>query len=85
MTVEAKLRRGETFEGLFRRFSRRVQLSGNTTQAKRRRFLEEKPNKTLRKRQALRRIKIQKQLTHLLKTGQIQEGEEREAIKKMSL
>lgn len=85
MTVEAKLRRGETFEGLFRRFSRRVQLSGNVTQAKRKRFLGERPNKTLKKRQALRRIKIQKELSHLIRTGQIQEGEEREAIKKMRL
>lgn len=85
MTVEAKLRRGESFEGLFRRFSRRVQLSGNVTQAKRKRFLDERPNKTLKKRQALRRIKIQKELIHLLRTGQIQEGEEREAIKKMRL
>ena len=85
MSVEAKLRRGESFEALFRRFTRRVQLSGNIIQAKRDRFLEEKPNKTLKKRQALRRIKIKNELEHLLKTGQIKEGEERDAIKKMGL
>lgn len=85
MTVDAKRRKGETFESLFRRFSRRVQLSGTVTQAKRDRFLKERPNKTLKKKQALRRVKIAKTLHHLKRTGQIEDGQERDAIKKMRL
>ncbi|MDD4994948.1 MAG: 30S ribosomal protein S21 [Patescibacteria group bacterium] len=71
--AEVKRRRGESFETLVRRFSRRVQQSGKILQAKKVRFRPENKSYTKRKASALRRESLRKKRDYLIKTGQIRE------------
>lgn len=71
--VEVRRRRGETFEGMVRRFTRRLQLSGRIKQAKKIRFHKGKKNKTELKKSALRRIELQRHYDKLKKLGQLPE------------
>jgi len=76
--VEVKRKKGESFESLLRRFTRRVQSSGRLLQAKKVRFHERQPNKNKQHSDALRRIKFSTERAYLLKTGQVTEEELRE-------
>lgn len=71
--AEVKRRRGESFESLFRRFSRRVQLSGRLLQARKYRFYSPQPGENSEKRSALRRIAIGKKRDYLIKIGKLVE------------
>jgi len=70
---DVKRRRGESFESLFRRFSRRVQLSGRLLQARKYRSHLPEPSQNSEKRSALRRIAIGKKREYLIKTGKLVE------------
>ncbi|MDP3245190.1 MAG: hypothetical protein Q8M83_06070 [bacterium] len=72
--AEVKKRRGESFESLMRRFKQRVQLSGRILQAKKTRFYKAEPNKTDKKRSALRRIELEKHYDKLRKMGKLPEN-----------
>jgi len=71
--VEAKRKKGETFESLLRRFNKKVIQSGKILQAKKIRFLEKEPNKNLSKKLALRRNSIKAKKEYLKKIGKIEE------------
>jgi ribosomal protein S21 len=71
--VETKSRKGESFEGLYRRFSKRVQQSGNMLEARKTRFFSAKPNKTKQKSSALRRLKVAAKREYLIRVGQLTE------------
>jgi len=71
--VNVKRRKGESFEGLYRRFSRRVQQSGNMLQTRKIRFHESEPNKAKVKRSALRRIVTGVKRQYLIRIGQLDE------------
>jgi len=60
MGQEVKRKRGETFESMMRRFSRRVQQSGKLLQAKKIRFHTSEKSRNLQKASALRREKSRK-------------------------
>jgi len=72
--VTVKRRKGESFEGLFRRFSRRIQQSGNILQTRKTRFHEDKPNKNKVKESALRRLTTRAKRDYLVRIGQMEEN-----------
>jgi len=71
--AEVKKKRGESFEGLVRRFNRRVQQSGKLLQAKKVRFRSDKKSRTKKKESALRRETLKKKREYMVKTGRIKD------------
>lgn len=71
--IDVKRKRGESFEAMLRRFSRRVQLSGKMRQAKKIRFHSSDKSKGAVKRSALRRIELQEHYDKLKKIGKLPE------------
>ncbi|HBL39089.1 TPA: hypothetical protein DDZ10_00220 [Candidatus Uhrbacteria bacterium] len=66
-------RKNESFEAFFRRFNRRIQLSGRILQAKKVRYRGHDLNATKRKASAIRRIEKATEREYKLKTGQLKE------------
>jgi ribosomal protein S21 len=73
MGQEVKRKKGETFESMMRRFSRRVQQSGKLLQAKKIRFYEPEKSRNLQRVSALRREDIKKKMEYLKKVGKLKE------------
>ena len=73
MAQEVKRKKGETFESMMRRFSRRVQQSGKLIQAKKIRFHEGEKSRNLQRVSALRRGEIKKKREYLKKIGKLKE------------
>ncbi len=73
MGQEVKRKRGETFESMMRRFSRRVQQSGKLLQAKKIRFHTSEKSRNLQKASALRREEIKKKREYLKKIGKLKD------------
>lgn len=73
--VEVKRKRGESFESMMRRFSRRLQLSGKIRHAKKIRFYGGLKSKAELKKSALRRIELQREYEKLKKLGKLPEEE----------
>ncbi len=73
MAQEVKRKRGETFESMMRRFSRRVQQSGKLLQAKKIRFHTSDKSKNLQRASALRREEIKKKREYLKKIGKLKD------------
>ena len=71
--VNVKRKKGESFESLYRRFSRRVQQSGNMLQVRKTRFRVDEPNKTKVKKSALRRTVARARREYLIRVGQLDE------------
>ncbi|HAU65832.1 MAG: hypothetical protein A2017_17635 [Lentisphaerae bacterium GWF2_44_16] len=71
--INTKRRKGESFESLYRRFSRRMQQSGTTLEAKKNRFHVDEPNKTRQKKSALRRLAVRIKREYLIRVGQLDE------------
>jgi len=75
--LEIKRRKGESFDALLRRFTKRVQLSGRLLEVKKHRFHTKPKNKTSLRKSALRRLETATHREYLLKTGRLTEEEER--------
>lgn len=75
--VEVKRRKTESFDALLRRFTKRVQLSGQMFEAKKHRFHTPEKNKTTVRKSALRRLETAAHREFLLKTGRLTEEEEK--------
>ncbi|MFH1089602.1 MAG: hypothetical protein V1716_04220 [Candidatus Uhrbacteria bacterium] len=75
--LETKRRKGESFDALLRRFTKRVQLSGRLIEAKKHRFHARDKNKTSLRNSALRRLETAAHREFLLKTGRLTEEEEK--------
>lgn len=71
--VEVKRKKGESFESLLRRFSRRVQQSGKILQAKKIRFHAGPKSKLELRRSALHRIRTREKLEYMLRSGKMKE------------
>ncbi|OGY47331.1 MAG: 30S ribosomal protein S21 [Candidatus Buchananbacteria bacterium RIFCSPHIGHO2_01_FULL_47_11b] len=71
--TEIKRKKGETFESLLRRFSKKLQQSGKLIQTRKNRYYEKPKNRTKRKEDALRRKDIGEKREYLKKTGQLKE------------
>ncbi len=71
--VETKRRKGESFDSLLRRFTRRVQTSGKLIETRKFRFHAKEPNKTAKQDSALRRIESREKRDYLMKVGKLVE------------
>ncbi|MBU0625775.1 30S ribosomal protein S21 [Patescibacteria group bacterium] len=71
--IEVKRKKGESFESLLRRFSRRVQDSGRLLQARKIRYHAAQPSKNAGKASALRREELREKREFLIKSGQATE------------
>lgn len=71
--VEVKRKKGESFEALLRRFSRRIQQSGRVLQAKKVRFHQPEKNKNAQRDAALRRQYLSARREYMLKSGKLKE------------
>jgi len=73
----------ETSESLIRRFSRRVQQSRILMQARKARFQEEEKSKAEKRKEALYKIKIKKEIDKLKKMGKFDDEALKNIKKKM--
>ncbi|MFH1404792.1 MAG: 30S ribosomal protein S21 [Patescibacteria group bacterium] len=71
MSVEVKRKKGESFESLLRRFSRRTQQSGRMLEARKRRFFKAEENKTKKRESTIRKLVMGKKREYLIKVGQL--------------
>ena len=71
--VEVKRKKGETFEALVRRFSKKIQQSGRLIQSRKIRYYEAKKNKTAVRTAAARRQEINVKRDYLKKIGKLVE------------
>ena len=75
--VDVKRRKGESFEGLLRRFGRRLQQSGRALEARKLRYYSAKPSKNKLKESALRGMQIREKREYLMRIGQLVETKRR--------
>lgn len=75
--VDVKRRRGESFDALLRRFTRRVQQSGKMLEARKLRFHAKKPNERAQQVSALRRLEMKEKREYLIKVGKYVEPEKK--------
>ncbi|MFZ6015818.1 MAG: small ribosomal subunit protein bS21 [Patescibacteria group bacterium] len=71
--VEVKRKKGETFDGLLRRFQRRMQQGGISLEVRKKRFHKRAKNKNQARNSALRREAKKAQYDYLYKTGQLKD------------
>lgn len=71
--AEVKRKKGETFESLIRRFSKKVQQSGRLLQVRKIRFYSKDKNKTATRAAAGRRQEITAKREYLKKIGKLVE------------
>jgi len=71
--AEVKRKKGETFESLIRRFSKKVQQSGRLLQSRKIRYYTKKKNKTAIRAAASRREEITAKREYLKKIGKLVE------------
>ncbi|MFZ2681883.1 MAG: hypothetical protein WAZ14_02215 [Patescibacteria group bacterium] len=71
--IEIKRKKGESFEALFRRFTRRIQQSGKPLNVRAGRFFARKPKKNKLHESAVRRLEMGERREYMLKTGRIRE------------
>ncbi len=71
--IEVKRKKGESFEALFRRFTRRIQQSGKSLNVRAGRFFASKANKNKLHDSAVRRLEMGERREYMLKTGKIRE------------
>jgi len=71
--AEVKRKKGETFEALIRRFSKKVQQSGRLLQSRKIRYHAKKKNKTAVRSAASRREEITAKREYLKKIGKLVE------------
>lgn len=71
--VEVKRRKGESFDSLLRRFTRRVQMSGKLLEARKIRFHKPAQSKNKLRASALRRLERAAKRDYLIRTGQLDE------------
>lgn len=73
--IHVAKKKGESFESLFRRFTRRVQSSGKMLTARQKRYFQRKPNKNRIQDSAIRRIEKGAEFEYKLRSGKITEEE----------
>ena len=71
--AEVRRKKGESFESLVRRFSRKVQESGTILQARKIRFHKKSASKNAGKAAALRREELREKREYLLRSGKATE------------
>jgi ribosomal protein S21 len=71
--IEVKKKDREASDSLIRRFSRMVQQSGVLVKARKNRFQNEKKSKTEKRKEALYKVKIRKEIEKLKKMDKFDE------------
>ena len=71
IVINAKRRKGETFESLIRRFNRTVIKSGKIIDAKKGRFRQKEMNDNAQKESALRRRQLRGKMDYLRRIGKV--------------
>lgn len=71
--IEAKRKKGESFDALLRRFTRRIQQSGKNLDVKANRFWTKAPKKNRIQDSALRKMVKGARRAYMLKTGKVTE------------
>ncbi len=71
--IEAKRKKGESFDALLRRFTRRMQQSGKNLDVKANRFWVKTPKKNRIQDSALRKLVKGARRAYMLKTGKVTE------------
>ncbi len=69
MGVEVKKKTRESSSVMLRRFSRKLRMSGILLEARKKRFLKKNESKNLRRKSALRREKIKKEIERKKRLG----------------
>lgn len=69
--VEVKKKESESFDGLLRRFNRKMQQSGILLRAKRTRFFERQKSRNLLRASARRRTELRKLRDELKRLGKV--------------
>ncbi len=72
---EVKRKQGESFDGMFRRFQRRVQSSGLQTEVRRRKHREVLKNRNGQRASKVRGIKIANKIHWLIRSGKATEAD----------
>ena len=75
--VDVKRKKGESFEAMYRRFSKRMQQSGTILEAKSRQFVAAKKSRTAKKRSALVSLGLRSKKEWLRKIGKLEEEPKR--------
>lgn len=75
--INAKRRKGETFESMIRRFNRLVIKSGKVISAKKKRFHQTEKNRNGEKASALKRMQLRGKMSHLRRIGKVEESRRR--------
>ena len=70
-TIDIKRKKGESFDAMFRRFSKRVQQSGKVLNVRSGRFFAKTPTKNKRKESKLRGQVIGAKRQYLIRTGKM--------------
>ena len=73
--AEVKRKKGETFDSLLRRFSKKIQHSGRLLQAKKIRYHSKDKSKNLVKKSTLKRNEIRGKIEYLKKVGKLKEDQ----------
>ncbi len=73
--IEAKRKKGESFDALLRRFTRRMQQSGKQLDVKAGRYWTKSPKKNKVQDSAIRKLVKGARRAYMLKTGKITEEE----------
>lgn len=76
--AEVKRKKGETFEALVRRFSKKIQQSGRLIQSRKIRYYEPDKSKTAVRSAAARRQEISEKREYLKKIGKLVDEKERD-------
>lgn len=76
-TIYVKRKKGESFEAMFRRFTRRFQQSGKALTVRNRRYHSRPVSKNKQHASKLRGLKIASKREWLLKTGKLVEDTHR--------
>lgn len=71
--VDVRRKKGETFESLVRRFSKKIQQSGRLLQSRKVRYHNKDLNKTAQRQRAKRRQEITVKREYLKKVGKLEE------------
>jgi len=75
--VHVKRKKGESFEAMYRRFSKRMQQSGNILEAKDRQYVKPVKSRTAKKKSALVSLQLRHKKEWLRKIGKLEEEPKR--------
>ncbi|MBT3817308.1 MAG: hypothetical protein HOE80_00655 [Candidatus Magasanikbacteria bacterium] len=73
---EIKRKKNESFEAFFRRVKQQWTRSGKILQARKVKFLEDKPSKNVQRNNTVQRLKINSKKAYLQKVGKLPPDEE---------